>query len=207
MPGSRTALARRAAAAVAQLCAAGGGGKREAADLLERGDPVLERRVGVEHAAQARAQALVVAQRRLDVEVRGRPGDVLQRRVVVAQRGQRQGQPLGVAGELDRGGVGQVLALARERHLQHRRADRRQHRRDEPITTPNTPEAALLGVQPPKIVIRISMSAASAIAPTSTAAMLISRTSRLRMCPTSCASTPSSSRSSISCRRPVVTAT
>ena len=60
----------------------------EAADLLERSDPVLERRVRVEHAAQARAQALVVAQRRLDVEVRRRARDR-----AAAACGRRAGRP------------------------------------------------------------------------------------------------------------------
>ena len=50
--------------------------------------------------------------------------------------------------------------------------------------------------------MRISRSAISAITPTSTAASVISRTSRLRMCEISCAITPSSSRWSISATRP-----
>ena len=51
------------------------------------------------------------------------------------------------------------------------------------------------------------MSASSAITPTSSATGVIRRTSRLRMCDTSCASTPSSSRSSMRSTSPVVTAT
>ena len=55
--------------------------------------------------------------------------------------------------------------------------------------------------------MRISMSATSAITPTSTAARLISRTSRLRMCAISWAMTPSSSRVDSFSIRPVVAAT
>ena len=143
----RSAPRRGRLAAAAQPCGGRrGGGEREAADLLERRDPVLERRVGVEHAAQARAQALVVAQRRLDVEMRRRPRHVLQRLVVVAQRGQGQRQPLGVAGELHGGRVGQILAAAGERHLQERRADRRQHGGDQADRNAERPEAALAAV-------------------------------------------------------------
>ena len=77
-----------------------------------------------------------------------------------------------------------------------------------PATTPIAPRPpSRSSLPPPKIVIRISRSEASAITPTSTAARLISRTSRFRMCDTSCASTPSSSRLSIILARPVVTAT
>ena len=55
---------------------------------------------------------------------------------------------------------------------------------------------------PPKNAIRRRTSESSAITPTSTATSVISLTSRLRMCETSCASTPSSSRSSISWTMP-----
>ena len=97
--------------------------------------------------AQARAQALVVAQRRLDVEMRSRPRHVLERLVVVAQRGEGQRHPLGVAGELHGGRIGQVLATAGERHLQERRADRRQHGGDQAGRHAECPEAALAAVR------------------------------------------------------------
>ncbi len=51
------------------------------------------------------------------------------------------------------------------------------------------------------------MSLSIAITPTSTAASVISRTSRLRMWEISCASTASSSRADIRRRRPLVTPT
>ena len=69
------------------------------------------------------------------------------------------------------------------------------------------PEPPPLCRPPPQNATRSRTSETRAIRPTSTATRVISRTSRLRTCDISWASTPSSSRSSISCSRPVVTAT
>jgi hypothetical protein len=137
----------------------------------------------------------VIAQRRLDEEVRGGARDRVQRRRVVAELRERQREALGIAGDLRRRRVCQVFPSGASTIATI------------PMITPNGPRSLLRLLDPPQIVIRISMSATSAITPTSTAARLIRRTSRLRMCAISCAITPSSSRCESFATRPVVAAT
>ena len=85
----------------------------------------------------------MVAQRRLDVEVRGRAGDLLQRVLVVAQLAERAREALRVARDLGGRRVRQVLAPAGQRHLQERGADRGQDQRRDADDGADRAEAAV----------------------------------------------------------------
>ena len=69
-----------------------------------------------------------LVRRRLDVQVRRRVRDAGRDLRVQLEPLERERHALGVARDLGRGGVGQVLAPSRERELQQRRGDRREDR-------------------------------------------------------------------------------
>src|SRR5918997_3331337 len=85
--------------------------------------PLLHGRVGGEEAPGALLELL---DRVRDVEVRGRPVGRLKDLAVAGYLLQGVGQSFRVAGELDGGGVGEVLALAGDRELYQPREDRGQ---------------------------------------------------------------------------------
>ena len=76
-----------------------------------------------------------------------------------------------------------------------------------PAIAPNGPESRLSSRPPPKIAPNIAMRASNMIAVAIDAATAPIRMSRLCTCDNSCASTPSSSRSSTTFKIPCVTAT
>ena len=88
------------------------GWKREAADLLERGDAIRERRMRVEEPGEGCARAGRLAERPLDVEVGGRAARVLDLAGVVGELAKRECEALGVARDLGAARVGEVFAPA-----------------------------------------------------------------------------------------------
>ena len=152
----------------------------------------------------------MVGERVDEVEVLRRLGGRVQRVGVAADLLEGAGEAFRVAREQRAGGVGEVLALARDGEGDEARDDRREDDADQRDEQDDAGAVAVLvavasdGSRRRTRSCAAPRSASSASAPISTTTVVMSSVSRLPMCDSSWASTPSSSRRSSFSSRPRV---